>query len=88
MKNGEPQIMIGTTIASLPAWTLMPQFQIPSFNLAYRVDLVDRRQMTQYNLIGFVRFKLQNYTSGMNAYPPSITLSQGSVSITLDLLWQ
>lgn len=87
--NGEPQILFNVIPSSLPvSWVLSPQFTVPDINLPFKIELIDKRMMTQYNPIGFVGFKLANFTNGGTTLPSSIMKNQNNISVTLDLTWQ
>ncbi|MFA5782610.1 MAG: PKD domain-containing protein, partial [Bacteroidales bacterium] len=90
LKDGRSEALYGITQYNMPVfWDLNPYFQIPTIGNWYKIQIWDA-QLLPINDI-FVRevvFNMGNYTSPPNAYPPTITLTQNQLKITLDLQWQ
>lgn len=51
------------------------------------VDLFDYESVGNDEFIGSSTFVISNYISGNNKYPNTVTATNGSVSIKLDLIW-
>jgi PKD repeat protein len=51
------------------------------------VDLYDYESLGTDEYMGTATFDFTNYTTGSNKYPSSVTITTGSTSIKLDLIW-
>jgi PKD repeat protein len=52
------------------------------------VDLYDYDSIGSNEYMGTATFNLSNYTTGANPYPATVTITNGSTSIRLSLIWQ
>lgn len=64
-----------------------PFFVLSDLTQAVDVDLYDYDSVGSDQYMGSSTFNFNNYTTGSNKYPTSITVTNGSVSIKLDLIW-
>jgi hypothetical protein len=62
-------------------------YAVTNLATSFDVDLYDYDSISTNQYMGTCTFNLSNFTSGSGAYPPSITITQGNVSITLDISW-
>ena len=75
--------------ASLPiSWVLSTPFEITDFNAARFIDVWDYDVPDADDRIGYVHFPVNDYTSGSNAYPSTVTCTQNNITVKLDLIWQ
>ncbi|MCB9244947.1 MAG: PKD domain-containing protein [Flavobacteriales bacterium] len=77
------------TPGDLPlSWDFTVPFEITDFNISRFIDLWDFDTPDADDLIGYVGFLMEDYTSGANAYPSSVTATQDGITLKLDLVWQ
>jgi PKD repeat protein len=55
---------------------------------SYNLQLLDYDSIGSDELIGFVNFNLNNYTTLTNKYPTEVTSTNGQTSVRLKLNWQ
>ena len=78
------------TPAMLPFyWTITNPFAITDLTANRYIELWDYDLGTPNEDMGYVGFKMSNYTTGSNAYPSSVTETNTTYGITikLDLIW-
>ena len=76
------------TSSTLPlSWTLTTPFTITDLTASRFVKLFDYDFGTSDEDMSYVGFLMTNYTSGVNAYPSSVTQTQNGITIKLDLTW-
>lgn len=51
------------------------------------VDLYDYESVSSDEYMGTATFNFSNYTTGSTKYPSTLTMTTGSTSIKLDLIW-
>ena len=90
LKDGRSEALYGISQYNMPVfWDLNPYFQIPTIGNWYKIQIWDAKTLPPNDIfVGEVVFNMGNYTSPPNAYPPTITLTQNQIKITLDLQWQ
>jgi PKD repeat protein len=69
-------------------WQLATTYEITNFNESRFVDIWDYDTFDPNDLIGYVGFKMSDYTSGTNPYPTSVTNTENGITVKLDLVWQ
>jgi hypothetical protein len=78
-------------VANLPkSWANTsgaPFFVLSDLTQAVDVDLYDYDYATTDQYMGSTTFNFSNYTTGSTKYPTTVTTTNGSVSVTLDLIW-
>lgn len=62
-------------------------FAINDLDFNYFIDLWDADSPDSDDVIGWVRFTFNEYTTGSNRYPTSVTKVQNGISVTLSLQW-
>lgn len=62
-------------------------FTLTNLSQAVDVDLYDFDSLSADEYMGTATFNFQNYTSGSNRYPSTITATSNGVSIKLNLTW-
>ena len=70
------------------SWSLTTPFEITDFNSLRYVDAWDYDTFDPDDLIGYVSFVMNDYTSGSNPYPTTVTKTENGVTIRLNLTWQ
>jgi hypothetical protein len=70
------------------SWSLTTPFEITDFNSLRYVDAWDYDTFDPDDLIGYVSFIMNDYTSGSNPYPTTVTKTENGVTIRLNLTWQ
>jgi len=90
LKDGRSEALYGIFQYNLPVfWDLNPHFQIPTIGNEYKIQIWDAKALPSNDIfVDEVVFNMGNYTSPPSAYPPTITLTQNLLKITLDLQWQ
>lgn len=63
-------------------------FALTDLSQQIDVDLFDFDSTSGDEYMGTATFNFSNYTTGGSAYPQSITINNGFVSIKLDVTWQ
>ena len=87
--DGTSARITDVTASALPlTWTFTTPFEITDFASSRYVDLYDYDTLDPDDYIGYVRFTMNNYTSGTSPYPSTITVTQNGITIKLDLVWQ
>jgi hypothetical protein len=87
--NGSSSRINNVTPSMLPlSWTFTSPFEINDFNVGRFIDVWDYDTPDPDDFIGYVGFVMNNYTSGSNPYPPSVTKTQNGITVKLDLIWQ
>ncbi len=78
-------------VADLPqSWSNTsgaPFFVLSNLAQAVDVDLYDYDYATTDQYMGTATFDFTNYTTGSTKYPSTVTITSGSTSIKLDLIW-
>jgi len=76
------------TPSSLPiSWNFSTPFEITDLSSAQFIDLWDYDLITNDESMSYVGFKMSDYTTGANAYPPTVTKTQNGITVTLNLTW-
>lgn len=89
LMNGSSSRINDVTPANLPlVWTLGTPFEITDFNVGRFIDLWDHDSPDADDYMGWVGFKMSNYTSGSNPYPTTVTNTANSITVKLDLAWE
>ena len=69
-------------------WPMTTPFAITDLTQARYIELFDYDVFPSPNEdMGYVRFLMSNYTTGANAYPPTVTEIQNGITVKLDLIW-
>lgn len=94
--NPENTVLVESGVVSnlvsskLPVtWNLTTPYTIYDFNFseAYFIQLMDSDAIDADDEIDYVSFRLDNYITGSNPYPSSITRTQNSSTVTLYFNW-
>ncbi len=89
--DGQSQIIYNISQSNLPISYLISNFQIPTINHIYKIEIWDKKMMPPpptYVQTGFVQFNIYNFTYGGTTYPTIINVVQSPFNIELELLWQ
>jgi PKD repeat protein len=87
--NGTSSRISDVTTSMLPlSWNFTTPFEITDFNVSRFIDVLDYDDFDPDDKIGYVGFVMNNYTSGSNPYPSSVTKTQNGITVKLDLVWQ
>jgi len=87
--NGTSSRINDVTASMLPlSWNFTTPFEITDFNVSRFIDVWDFDTPDADDNIGYVGFVMNNYTSGSNPYPTSVTQTQNGITVKLDLVWQ
>lgn len=87
--NGTSSRINDVTSSMLPiSWNFTTPFEITDFNVSRFIDVWDYDTPDADDNIGYVGFVMNNYTSGSNPYPTSVTKTQNGITVKLDLVWQ
>lgn len=74
--------------AALPiSWNLATPFEITNLTALRFINLYDYDLSLSDDDMSYVGFNMSTYTSGLNAYPSSVTNTQNGITIKLDLIW-
>jgi PKD repeat protein len=69
-------------------WNYSTAFLVSSWGTNYNVDVYDNDTVGREYMGSSPAFKIDNYTSGSNAFPSSITLNGGTISCQIFFQWQ
>lgn len=87
--DGTSSRVSDATESMLPlSWNFTTPFEITDFNVSRFIDVWDYDTFDADDNIGYVGFVMNNYTSGSNPYPTSVTKTQNGITVQLDLVWQ
>jgi len=87
--NGTSSIINDVIVSMLPiSWNFTTPFEITDFNVSRFIDVWDYDTLDPDDNIGYVGFIMNNYTSGSNPYPLSVTETRNGITVKLDLVWQ
>lgn len=87
--DGTSSRVTDVTSTQLPlSWNFTTPFEITDFEVSRFIDIWDFDSPDADDNIGYVGFKMSNYTSGSNPYPTTVTNTQNGITVTLDLVWQ
>lgn len=64
-----------------------PFYVLTDLSQIVDIDLYDYESLSEDEFMGSATFNFNNYTTGSSKYPPSITITNGSTKIMLDLVW-
>ena len=76
------------TPSMLPiSWNITTPFAITDLTSSRFINLFDYDFGTSDEDMSYVGFLMSNYTTGINAYPSTVTNTRNGITIKLDLIW-
>ena len=87
--DGSGSILNDIVPSKLPlSWNITSGLTVTDFTSPIFVDLWDYDTFDPDDYIGYAGFNFSYYTSGANAYPSSITITQNGITAKLDISWK